>query len=444
MKRNDIQQTIGLLALGVSVISLPFSVKVCHGAVVVFLLNWLAGSDWKQRWILFKENFLLQVFVAFFLFHLVGILYTQNSQSGWFDIEKKLFMLLLPFAIATSGKFEKKEITAILSLFIGACFLGSVYCLIHAGVQLTSLSNGDISFTQIDYLSATPFRELNAGGGEAWVLFSYRALSSGINLHPTYFSLYLAFCIVFLLHLAAVKNIRSTFLKILFWSLIVYFSLFIFMLSSRIIIIGLFILFAIRILYVPVLNRWAKVAAVALLLCIFSSLAYLNPVTRYRGMQEFVLASYRVQPDRVYSTSTEIRNSLWWLSWKSLQNINLLWGEGTGAAPDVIRQTSEHFQIKNSLATTDPHNQYISTFINHGLIGIALLGTFLFMPLYMAWQKRDYLTLAFSILIAITCLTETALTLQKGIMFFALFYSLLIFQYRPYHLSSLQTQTPTP
>jgi len=145
--------------------------------------------------------------------------------------------------------------------------------------------------------------------------------------------------------------------------------------------------------------------------------------------QELTQSSYTVSPASVYSVSTEIRTSLWWLSWKALSSTNLIWGNGTGATEHVIERTNDRFDIKNTLNTKDPHSQYFETLISHGLLGLSVLLMILVFPACLAWRRGDLLTFCFCILMLITCITESALSVQKGILFFSVLYSLLISPY---------------
>lgn len=345
-------------------------------------------------------------------------------------------MLLLPIAIVTSQDTGKKETLLIVTLFAGACFVSAVYCLIHASAQLQLLTEGAIQLPAFNYLGATNFSELYPDEHGGWMLFSYLALASGIHLHPTYFSLYVAFSILFLMHLLTsgetMKNRRH---RIMIWVLIILFWLFTLMLSSRIIIAALLLISGMMIFNAKINNAHLYRRAFIAFTVSFFLMMSLNPVLRYRAWQEIIQSSYSVEPSSVYSVSTEIRNSLWWLSWKSLERINLLWGTGTGTTGDVIADTRRKFGIHNTLNTNDPHNQYFSTLISHGFSGLSVLMIVLLLPLYIGWRRGDQLTGSFCLLMLITCLTESVLSLQKGIVFFSVFYPLLILRNSDYKFS---------
>jgi O-antigen ligase len=98
---------------------------------------------------------------------------------------------------------------------------------------------------------------------------------------------------------------------------------------------------------------------------------------------------------------------------------------------DAIKQVSDDYNITNSLESYDPHNQFLFTLIGSGILGLTALVALILCSLYFAFLQRDYLYAAFIFLFILICFTETALQLQKGIIFFAIFYSMLAFKKRP-------------
>lgn len=435
-KREEVIHVVSLVSLCAAAILLPYSIKACHVSVIVFLLISIMNWKRKQAWMMIKENILLQFFIGFVLIHFTGMLYTSDVKTGWLEIEKKIFMFLVILAVGTIPlKYTKDEVNKIILFFIASCFFASVYCLVFAFQQSQLLGAGEISISDFDYLSSTSFSELHPGA-ENWMLFSYRALPSAIGLHPTYFSLYIAFSIIFLIHVSDTQRIKTRSYGIIAWTLIIYFSAFLVLLSTRIILISVFILLIARIFFSHFSGKKmpARLGAAVLILWLMF-LIYINPVTWYRCYEEFMLSAYEVKPAEEYFLSTDIRSSLWWICWKSLNDINVVWGEGTGAASGVVAGLSERLSITNVLNTTDPHNQYVSALISHGIFGVILLLAILIIPLSIAWRKGDFLIFSFCTLIGLTCLTESTLELQKGIMFFTLFYALLVYQYGSYTLS---------
>jgi hypothetical protein len=361
-----------------------------------------------------------------FIVEVFGILYTDAS--GVTGVEKKIFFVLLPVALATTGvKLTIRNIYQIFYCFVASCLICTFICLANASYQITLLTEGE-PLAILSYLDASNYKTLNSDASDGWLSFSYIPLANGIGIHPTYFSLYLAFAITFLLYRLDEGRV---WLRIFSWVLIGYFSFFIVLLSSRIIIAGVLAIFSIAIFQaVRTKKNWTKALRLALVVGLSGCLLYLNPVSRYRNLQEIPLTSLHIQSNNNYINSTEIRASLWWLGLRASERGNLLWGTGTADVYDAIKQVSDDYHITNSLNSYDPHNQFLFTFIGSGIIGLSLLVALMSISLFFALVRHDNLFATFIFLFVLLCITETALQLQKGVIFFAIVYPMLAFTKR--------------
>jgi O-antigen ligase len=333
---------------------------------------------------------------------------------------KKIFFLLLPIGIATSNKhFTSHHINKLLYLFVCTCLIGSC-------ISLWNVWNAPEQLIVGDYLINSNFAEVNEEVSKSWFLFSYISLANGIHIHPTFFSLYIAFCVILLFN-EIITNRLSKVETGLIWAMIVYFLIFLVCLSSRIVIGAMFIIIIVYIIYALRydLNRRHLVVA-ALSIPLISLLLYINPISRYRSIQELTSTSFSVTPNTEYKTSVQIRLSLWSLAVRSVNPINFLAGTGTGNVKATMEESGKKYAISNVLNSYDPHNQFLFNLLSHGFIGLLLLVVNFVAPMYYAWRQRDYLYLVFAFLCGSICLTESAFELQKGIVFYALINSLLL------------------
>lgn len=406
----------------ISIVSLPFSIALCHFGIIIILLNWAIERDWQNKWLLAKNNSSVFLFIAFFLFHLVGIFYSNDFENSLFNVEKKFSLFIVPVVLATSAISTKNK-TILCKAFIASCLLASLICLGAATyriVQEIDSSHLNFGFVQPDLLLSNPFF------ANQWQEFSYVTLSSGIGIHPTYFSVYIILCLAFLIVCHKTLFVRQS----VSFFLILFFTLFLALLSSRITIAVILALVAIVIIYsIFKLSRGGiKYLAVGTgLIVLFISLSALNPVSLYREFQELRTTPIQIDNNTTYFNSTDVRLSLWWLGFKTATKSNLFFGLGTSSAEGAMAETANNYQITNVLNSNDPHNQYLNTYISLGLIGLLLLlGCYLF-PLRTAWLTKDLIQLIFIGLILIVSFTESFLELQKGITFFALFQSLFAF-----------------
>ncbi|HEX8040483.1 MAG TPA: O-antigen ligase family protein, partial [Chryseosolibacter sp.] len=280
--------------------------------------------------------------------------------------------------------------------------------------------------------ASSSYFDLNPARSDAWLFFSYVSLSEGIGIHPAYLSLFLAFSVLFLIY--ELPLLKTGFVRAALCALILYFSIFIVFLSSRIILLGLSVVFVAVLVRSIRTNQRSTAFAVAFVSLVFGFLIFLNPVSRYRSLQEINSSTFEISPHHQYTTAAQIRASLWWLAVKSVTTSNAFFGIGTGDVEKAMEEQGKQYAISNTIHSFDPHNQFLYTLLANGYPGMFLLFLCLGLPAFFGWIKRDYLLLGFLFLFCSLCLTESALELQKGIVFYSLFSALFFF-----HLNSFQT-----
>jgi O-antigen ligase len=113
---------------------------------------------------------------------------------------------------------------------------------------------------------------------------------------------------------------------------------------------------------------------------------------------------------------------------RALHEINPVFGAGTGDVNDLMSSLVVRTNPDLEPGIFDPHNQFLHTWLALGMVGLLTLMAVLVVPMYFAYRKKYFLTSAFISLFLLVCLTESALEVQKGIVLFALFNSLFLFQ----------------
>lgn len=418
-RRTFVHRRIMTGALILAFVALPFSIKVCHAAIIAMLINWLFEGSWRSKLSTITQSILLQLTIALFLLQLTGLAFSENLAQGWFSVEKKIFLLLIPLALATSLiRLARRDLTLIFGGFIAGCLAGTIICLFSAGQQSID--------PQTAALIPTSYPPLADGASVNWVFFSYTNLAGGISLHPTYFSLYLAFCSILIM--SYLPSLEAKLWRAVAVLLILYFTIFIMLLSSRIIILGICVVYLFLIIKSIMKKRpsFGLVTGVISIVLIIL-LLLVNPITNYRGIKEIHSTTFKIEPGTHYATAAQIRVSLWWLAIKSLQHTNPLIGSGTGDVQKMMAATSAEFDITNIINSFDPHNQFLYTWLANGIPALLVLIACLSLAAWWSWTKRDLLVLGFLFLFCLVCMTESALELQKGIVFYALMSGLLFF-----------------
>lgn len=387
------------ITLGLAVALLPFSIRFCHLALLLFMVSCLAEGNLIQKGRAILQNPFAWILPLFFILHVISVAYSENVSNAWTNVDKKIAFFFAPLVIVTATPFTKEEIRKILWVFVAACVVGSIICFINAII----VSRTDVALW--NFGPREPYLALHPGASGRWPYFSYIGLASGIGIHPTYFALYLLVSLLIVL-----RTVTKQWLMML---LVVYVVVVIVLLSSRIVAIAtaLTLLLSQRRLLI------AGVLAIVVILLI-------NPVALYRNAQEYTQSNFTIPPKTFNDNPISIRTSLWWLSAKAMRDVNPVIGTGAGDVEDTIVSLADQYNVHNILNTSDPHNQYLHTCIALGAVGLLSLLAVFAVPLVALFRQREFLACAGVFAFLAVCATESALELQKGIVLFSLFVSL--------------------
>lgn len=415
----------GTYALGGAVLAMPFSITLCHGCLIAFLIASAFDDPWTKKIELIKRSLQLQVLLALSLLMLIGVTYSQNEQEAWFSLEKKVFFILIPLAIATSETRGLPRFKILTRLFCVSCFFALIICYTNAWQQWQLFEDGKLGSAGVNYLASSVFWDGTTP--KPWLFLSYVSLSRAIAMHPTYLAMYCAFCCVIMI--SEHRDAKRIAIKALTFIAILFFSISIIFLSARVIIVLLGVICLTTLAYESFVfkTKLKSTLLLALLLALLVFGVIINPVTKYRQVDEIIAVGLSVKPNTNYTNSTAIRTSLWWLATKAYLDSNLVIGTGQGDVQESVRAMGERHQITNVLQTYDPHSQYLFFLLSSGIIGLVLFLWYIGIGFRTAWQNRDTIFLSFVVLFSAVCVTETVLELQKGIVFFSIFFSLMSF-----------------
>lgn len=399
MRRQEFHtKTYFYLALSIA-FSLPFA-RLTPILIALMLLNWIIEGDLKNKLMILSKNKFALLFIALYGMHLTGMLYTQNTNSGWFDLEVKFSLLAFPLILATRP-FNDKDTNSIFLSFIAGGLLSSFVLL------------GRALYTYI-YLDENCF---------FYMQFSY-------FLHPSYLSMYLNTAIAWLL-LGILKDTfskvrSSTILAVL---IILFFSFINILLSSK---MGMFttVLIFIGFLIYYIFSRkkyTLGIAGILLMSMMVYSVIRFIPAINDR-VNNAVSAITNPNIDKTESESTAVRLLIWNACNQIISN-NLYLGTGTGDAKDELLKEYEKQGMTGAIEhKLNTHNEFYQVFVSIGLIGFTLLLAGLLIPLIFAFKTSNTIYLFFILIIIFNFLSESMLETQAGVMFYAYFNSLLCFK----------------
>ncbi|MCB0395750.1 MAG: O-antigen ligase family protein [Flavobacteriales bacterium] len=384
------------IILAVMVFMMPVFVRIVPLLAGLYLLNTLLSP--APRWHFPPRNIrpAWYLIMAFYLLHVVGLLYTEHLSLGTFDLQVKLPLLAFPLIIGLVVPPEPKVMFRIRRAFVFGCVAASLMCLGRAA--WIYLVDGAFAFT-------------------------YTALS--FHMHVGYFAMYLlmALCFVYVEILEG-KGYSST-----RWLIVVFFLILMeVLLQSK-----MALLLTAMLLLTAVIASWLKKDRQRL-----STGLALGAVLLYMLITQFI-----VTPDvsRVYmasknldlartETDTKESSMIRLIIWRIAGNImaeHPVIGVGTG---DVMPELKSYYKDMNLMSAYDQqlnaHNQFFQTTIALGVMGLLVLIALLVCSLVLAWRSHAWRSLLFLIVTGGHFLTESVLETQAGTLFFGLFFSLLV------------------
>lgn len=385
--------------LGVCSFFLCFSPKLVPiGLILVFIGGIVGLVNRKAKFV--APNKLMLAFIVFYLAYLIGFLFTNNPPVGLKYLEYKLSFILIPVLFF----IRPKEAIGLFSVTVG----------LMAAILLTtaiSFVEGIQCYSEIDY-----FLEC----------FTSSYLT---NEHPTYFAVFLTLSMALSWH-GWMNNFRffKTYLVVLY-NLIAMTMLVLGLslsgISFALLVIGIIVLILIN-------KRWGKwialstlLAAPIVLIFLFFSLPSLKSdiSSSFNSFSKFA-----DDPDKFLEfdgthNGDDVRLIMWTITAKEIADHPL--GVGTGNVDYHLSDRLRKYH-KTDMAKQDdrgqilynPHNQYLQTGLEIGIIGMLILLFIIGFGIVKGFKSKNWLLLLLASCLAYNCLFESMLQRQSGIVFF--------------------------
>ncbi|MCA4895448.1 MAG: O-antigen ligase family protein [Cytophagales bacterium] len=397
------------------VLSLPFPILLNSYLIFLFFICWLLSGQWKVKTDSFLKNRYAFLMVGFYLIHIAGFFYSTNSADGLMDLEKKMSFLVFPIVFFSGFPFSDRFVFKVLHCFVASCFVASLICILYASYQWMG---GDSSY------------------------FFYHKLGQILDFHAVYFSMYIGFALLFLVHSLLVQGKTFSVRKKLIYVLLqLLFIGMLILLSSKTMLVLVFFLLAylgFSLYGFPGQTR-LKVAIVTLLLAVLFFVAFMIPNVRSR-FKEIVVDEYsQTNPlflddyAGYHFTGAAIRLAIWKTAFEIIKEQKAwLVGVGIGDTQDLLtaKYHAKHIypgdELHEGFMHYNAHNQFIQFLLAVGLVGLIWFVIIMLVLLRIAKSRKDILLLLFVILFAGFCATESVLCRQKGIVFFTFFSCLMV------------------
>jgi O-antigen ligase len=396
----------------------PFDIKITNSVIIISFALWLlsARENVRANWPVFNRYFFL--FASLYLINIPGLIHTDNLSGGFGRLESRLSYLAFPLMIFFSA-IDRRQLRIIGYSFCVGVFIAGLYCL---SVSLNTVFHTDPaarSFAQVTYLP----------------------LLTPLELHPTYFSIFVSFCIFFLLSelFTALHGSPNRWLLIL---PIACFAALNFLIQSRAPLASFLLILMIGVAFMvfTLKSTFHKRIAFAVIVLVVAGVLvnYKKVLTRFdlpfRKIPEMVLKPDDNKTD-IATLSTIFHLRSWYCSVLLLSDYHMLTGYGSGDEKDILQPC---YQQRGWITMADErqnaHNEYFSALLRMGIPEFSLLLCCLFIPCYLSIKHRHFLYTAF-LLLWMTSFFFTTLNLQSAMFFYtlfnALFFRMLIVETTP-------------
>ena len=341
----------------------------------------------------FNHKKIFIIGVLFFLIHLISVIYSQNQERAWFDIEVKLSFIIFPILFLFKNPLVLKNKKWILFSFVYGSILSSVIMLVRATINYPEMGSAAFYYTNM-------------------ALF-----------HPSYMAMYFIFSIGILINYMISKKDLNKF-QILPALGILFLLRMIFLLQSKTGMISIIII-AVFLLIISLIRLRSFLLKIALSILVVSiSLVMVQKSSRLQAMMHSVkdISNKGESED----TTTGIRFAIWEIAVDEIEN-SWLFGVGSGDIKPVLFKDYKKDHLEDALhKNLNVHNQYLETFLGQGIIGIALLLSLLYMGFNEAKKRKELLISIFILTVLLSFGPESMLNNQSGTIFIAFFYYLLI------------------
>lgn len=418
---------------------MPFGVM--SAAIILFILTCIASNFQNLKHQYYQVGLIpLLMNIAFFLLLLLSLTYSENLKFGWQQIERGLPILLLPIVfLYFPPKLTKKELNIVGATFVLANLLFIVFLFFY-------LVNNASDFKVQEREGLVLFEGLNSKGflmqlRDLWNGTFYEVLyyakknkESFLEIHKTYASQSILWSIV-ILAFFSLKSRFSPFKKIVQVVLLIILAVVLLYLYSMMNLLLLAVLSPVLLYAVlgPIKYRiWVTLGSLALAFGVFFMLTFgqalsSNSYEKYKQYENpmFIFSNLEKMLQKDERNAINECNA-------SLLTESPLFGYGVGDVQDVLNSCYANLSDKTSVGLSieeqnlNSHNYYAFLGIAGGVVTIVFFVAMIGFNASIAVRKKDLFYLAFILIIAMNLLTENTLGRANGILFFALFNSILL------------------
>ena len=397
--------------------TIPLSLGINNVCLMLFALS--VAVKFKKNHFLFQGS--LMLVISLFLLFALSIFWSIDVSKSLKSLPKAIGLLLVPILFLFMQPFTKEQVQKIIKYYSYAMVLYVLFYLIKALVRYFISGN-----TQVFFYHELVTEPVNAIHVSVFVAIAFFYFFNRIT--KTTIEIFICFLLFGFLLLLSSKNILIVFSALIVFNFYIVFSKKTQKNTVTIIVGATFILFIL--FFGKIKERFNEE---------FQSnfVENIDAGSFNRNMQGVQVISIKEAWTKEkftpndYFPGTSFRVLQIRIFWELLSEEPIFWsGFGLNAAQKKIeekaiqynlflgKEKGEGYQSKNF------HNQYIQIFAETGVFGVLILLIILFFNGKKTIQSKDFVQISFAVLMISLFLTESFLSRQRGVMFFALFFCL--------------------
>ncbi|HMK27962.1 MAG TPA: O-antigen ligase family protein [Chitinophagaceae bacterium] len=405
--QDSLENKITYYHLAAFVILFPFDRFYSELVVISLLLHTLIHIKRSGlRSILSVQNLVLS---SVFLISIISITWSSDKKEAFKDIERQLAILLFPVIFSIAGLDWQQYKIRILKIFGLTCVLTVLYLYADA-----------IHIILYNKLPLTTLFSMS---------FLNHNFSGPVGLHATYCSMYVALSIAVFLHLFL--NEKRNNYRLIYAVAIGILLAGLLQLASRSVLLATIILIIPGFpLFMPKGIQRFRFIVVSLLVLLIAILG----ITRIDSFKKRYVGDLKndLTQASINNEILEPRIIRWHYAVELIKHSPVI-GYGSGSEGRLLKEKYFENKLYNSyLNELNAHNQYLSILLKSGIAGLIIFLLTLIFGFAMAWLNRDIVFAAFMIIISIVSFSENILDMNKGIFFYAFFFSFFVMCSKPF------------
>ncbi len=380
---------------------LPLPNNLKSGALILLALVWLGNLKTNASNLKYLvQNKVFLPFVFLYALYLLSFFLSQNKKEAVDFIILLLSVPLLP--ILFYKKLTKEQVRKAILIFTFSILFVSLFAIYK---------------TYTLYFHAFPLTAANLRNLD-WAYFSF-SLPISIGFHAPYFSLYMGIGLVILLNEAVIQmRHRHVIFFLVHILLSFYFFTFIALLSSRTALFATVV--AVAVIAATYLLQKRRFFIIAVIFISLATGSY---------------TAYRIVPylrDKMSSLAGSSERMYMWQAAIGVIKDNPVFGVGTGDNKEVLLAKYRLISFEEGIeAKYNVHNQYLDIAVSLGMPGLIAFVLCIAAILRYSLRERKLILLAFIVIFALCCVTESLMHRQAGVVLFSFFSAIFVFAHKP-------------